>query len=102
MNRSVTSRCITLQMSPEPTRSIPLLGRQDGSCRPLIEIEQPAQPRTSWYTTRHLDGGQARDEAIVQSLVIPFVVVVFDILRHGPAEMPLSDRNQSVKALFLD
>ena len=34
--------------------------------------------------------------------MIPFAVVVLDVLRHGAPEMPLPDRNQPVKAFFLD
>jgi hypothetical protein len=34
--------------------------------------------------------------------MIPFAVVVLDVLRHGLPEMPLPDRNQPVKAFFLD
>ena len=52
--------------------------------------------------TRHLDHQLARNEAIVQSLVIPFFVVVLDVLRHGPPEVQLPDRNQPVEAFFFD
>lgn len=54
------------------------------------------------HATRHLDRWRARDEAIVESLVIPFAVVVLDVLRHGPPEVPLPDWNQAVKAFFFD
>jgi hypothetical protein len=59
---------------------------------PLIEIEHPAKPRTASYATGHLDHEWARYEAIVESLVIPFCVIVLDVLRHGPPEMRLTDR----------
>jgi hypothetical protein len=52
--------------------------------------------------TRHLDHRWAGDESIVESLVIPFAVVVLDVLRHGPPEMPVSDRNQPIEAFFFD
>ena len=39
---------------------------------------------------------------IVESLVIPFFVVVLDVLRHGPPEVPLPYRNQPVEAFFVD
>ena len=34
--------------------------------------------------------------------MIPFGVVVLDVLRHGATEVPLPDRNQSVEAFFFD
>jgi hypothetical protein len=35
-------------------------------------------------------------------LVIPFGLVVLDVLRDGAPEMPLPDRNQPVEAFFFD
>jgi hypothetical protein len=40
-------------------------------------------------------------EAIVESLMVPFVVVVLDVLRHRPPEMPLPDGNQPVETFLL-
>ena len=51
---------------------------------------------------RHLDDRPARDEAIVESLVVPFSMVVLNVLRHGPPEVSLSDRHQPVQAFFVD
>jgi hypothetical protein len=51
---------------------------------------------------RHLDDRRARDEAIVESLVVPFSMVVLDVLRHGPPDVSLSDRRQPVQAFFFD
>jgi len=34
--------------------------------------------------------------------VIPFAVVVRDVLGHGAAEVPIPDRNQPVQAFFFD
>src|SRR6478672_686944 len=39
---------------------------------------------------------------MVESLVIPFAVVMRDVLRHCVANVPLSDRNQPVQAFFFD
>jgi hypothetical protein len=47
---------------------------------------------------RHLDDRRARDEAIVESLVVPFSMVVLNVLRHGPPDVSLSDRHQPVQA----
>jgi hypothetical protein len=47
------------------------------------------------HAAHHLDDRRTRDEAIVESLMIPFVMIVLDdVLGHGPPEMPLPDRNQ--------
>ena len=70
--------------------------------RPLIEVEQPAEPWTASHATRHLNHQRACDEAVVESLVIPFFVVMLDGLRHGRPEVPLPDRNQPVQAFFFD
>ena len=42
----------------------------------------------------------ARDEAILEALVVPFSVIVRDVFRHGPGEMPVPNRNQPVQASF--
>jgi hypothetical protein len=54
------------------------------------------------HTIRHPDDRRGRNEAIVQSLVIPFGVVVLDVLPHGAPEVPLTDRNQPVQAFFFN
>jgi hypothetical protein len=43
-----------------------------------------------------LDDARVRDEAVVESLVVPFSIVVIHVLRHGPPEVPLPDRNDPV------
>jgi hypothetical protein len=48
------------------------------------------------HATYRLDDRPARDELIVESLVIPFAVIVLDVLCYGAAEMPGPDRNQPV------
>jgi len=40
---------------------------------PLLEVEQAAKPGMATYATYRLDCRPARDELIVESLVIPFV-----------------------------
>jgi hypothetical protein len=54
------------------------------------------------YMTCHLDHRLAGDQPIVQPLVVPFSVIVLDILGHGPPEVPLPERNEPVQALFFD
>ena len=52
--------------------------------------------------TRDPDDRRARDEAIAEALMIPFSVVVGDVLRHRAPEMLLPDRNQPVQTFFFD
>jgi hypothetical protein len=54
------------------------------------------------YATRSIDDRRSRDESIVEALVIPFSVVVLDVLRHSAPEVPLPERNQPVEAFCLD
>src|SRR5687767_6954575 len=89
-----------LYKSTTQHRNVPCLGRR--SRGPLIEIEQPAEPRMASDATPHLDHWQARNQAIAESLVIPFAVVMLDECRHGSPEMPLADRNQPIEAFFFD
>jgi hypothetical protein len=49
-----------------------------------------------------LDRRRAGDEFAVESLVIPFTVVVLDELRHRQAEMTFAERDHSAETLFLD
>jgi hypothetical protein len=51
------------------------------------------------HRTRHADYRRARDEAIVEALVVPFSVIVRHVLGHRAPEMPISDRNQPVQTL---
>jgi hypothetical protein len=74
-------------------------GRSRGS---LIEIEESAQPRATSHATRHVDKRRAGDEAIADTLVIPFGVVVRDVLRYSRSKMPFSEWNQPIQAFFFD
>jgi hypothetical protein len=51
---------------------------------------------------RHLDRRRARNEAFVESLMIPFAVIVLNVLRHSTLEMPTSEWNQPVQTFFFD
>jgi len=72
------------------------------SRRSLIEIEESTETRLTSHTTRHLDHRRAEDQAIADSLMISFGVVVRDALRHGASKVPLADRNQPVQAFVFD
>jgi hypothetical protein len=41
------------------------------------------------HASGHLDGPRARDEPIVESLVVPFAMVVLDVFRERAAEVPV-------------
>jgi hypothetical protein len=51
--------------------------------RSLIEVEEAAEPPTTSHTSCHLAHRWAEDEETADTLVIPFGVVVLDVLRHG-------------------
>ena len=50
------------------------------------------------HAIRPVDDRQSSDESVVETLVIPFLVIVLDELRHRAPEMPLPDRNQPVNS----
>jgi hypothetical protein len=54
------------------------------------------------HATRHPNYRRARDEAIVEALMVPFSVAVRDVLHHGPPAMLLPDRDQPVQAFFFN
>jgi hypothetical protein len=54
------------------------------------------------YTTGPVWCRRARDQPIIETLVIPFAMVVLDVLCQRAPEVPLPERNQSVEAVFLD
>jgi len=59
-----------------------LLGRPGDQAAPLIEVEQPAEPRAASHATRLADHRRARDQLIIEALVIPFALIVLDVLRN--------------------
>jgi hypothetical protein len=67
-----------------------------------MEVEEAAEPPADVHTSCHLDHGRGGDEAIADTLVIPFGVLVLDVLRYGAPEVPFPDRNQPVQAFFFD
>jgi len=56
----------------------------------------------SVYTTRPVDDWRPRNEAIVEALVIAFVVIVLDELCDRSSEVLLSDRNYPIETFFLN
>ena len=69
---------------------------------PLIEGEQPAEPRAASHATRSLDRWRAGDEATVEPLVIPFPMIVLDEFRQGVPEVSLPQRNHPIEQFFFD
>jgi hypothetical protein len=45
---------------------------------------------------------RAREEAIVETLMIPLAVVVLDKLPDRPPEVPLSDRHDPIQTFLFD
>ena len=54
------------------------------------------------HATRYRDRRRARDEAIVESLVIPFPVIVLDEFVQRVTEVSLPQRNHPVETFFFD
>src|SRR5262249_16835149 len=69
---------------------------------PLVEIEQPAEPRTPAHATRHVDRRRARNETIAESLVISFGMIGLHELPYGPPQVPLPDWNPPFQTFFFD
>src|SRR2546425_11433605 len=88
IDRALTPQCSTTQPRP--------------SCGPVVEVEEPAEPRVPPHATPPIDDRRSLDESIAEALVIPFAVVVRNVLRHRASEVPFADRNQPVEAFFRD
>jgi len=54
------------------------------------------------YTTPPVDDGRPRNEAVVEALVIAFVMIMMDELGHRSSELLFSDRNHPIETFFLD
>ena len=54
----------------------------------LVEVDESAEPRTTAHPTRHGNGRLVSNETIHQPLVIPFGVVVLDVLCYGAPDVP--------------
>jgi hypothetical protein len=68
----------------------------------LVEVQQPVQPRPAPHPPPDIDHKRARDQPIAEPLMIPFSVIVLDVLRHRAPEVPLPDRHDPSQALFFD
>jgi len=67
-----------------------------------MEVEQPAEPRTTSHAARALDHRRVRDESIVETLMIPFAMIVLDEFRQRVPEVSLSQGNHPIETFFLD
>ena len=61
---------------------------------PAHRSKQPAKPPPAPHAARPVGHRRARDQSIVETLMIPLAVIVLDELGDGAAEMGLPDRNQ--------
>src|SRR5262249_3108130 len=83
------------------TRSVPFLWRFR-SRSSLVEIEEAAQSGATLHPSRHVDRGRTRDQTIIETLMIPFAMIVFHKFGDGASEVTLPDRNHPVETLRLD
>jgi hypothetical protein len=82
------------QFSADPTITPP--------AHRIIEVEQPAKPPAAPQAARPVGHRRARDESIVETLMIPLAMIVLDQLRDYVPEVPLTDWNDAIETLFLD
>lgn len=69
----------------------------------MIVAQQPTEPRPTSDDT--LSGIGVRragfDELVAEPLMVPLVMVVFDVLGEQMPKMPLSERNHAIEAFGL-
>jgi hypothetical protein len=71
--------------------------------RAIVIVKQTAQPSTSTNATNGpVRRRRARDQCVLDPLVIPLVVIVRDVFGDCPSKMPLAERNQPIEALLID
>ena len=70
--------------------------------RPFVIVQQSAQSRASRYVASHIAGWRSRNQLVVETLVIPFAMVVRDKFRDRAPEMTLPHRNHPVEAFLFD
>ena len=68
----------------------------------LVVIQQSSHARAPTHAAGRVGHGRPRDQPVVESLVIPFKMIVLDKLRDRASEVPLPQRNHSIETLFLD
>src|ERR1017187_4413423 len=65
----------------------------------FIVVEQTAQTRTAANAANDAARRRrTRDQRVLQALVIALVMIVRDVFRDRPSEMPLANRNQPIEA----
>jgi hypothetical protein len=68
----------------------------------VIKVEKPAQPLSAAHGASTARWRTANDQFVSKSLMVPFVMVVRDILTNRSSQVALAQRNQPVQALELD
>ena len=75
----------------------------ESSRRAIVIVKQTAQPSTSTNATNGpVRRRRARDQCVLDPLVIPLAVIVRDVFGDCASKMPLAERNQPIEALLLD
>src|SRR5438128_231724 len=68
----------------------------------VVELEQTAEPLTTFGLARSDHHRLGRDELVAETLVWPFVMVMVDEFSDGRPEMRFAEQHHSVQALGLD
>ena len=69
---------------------------------PLVAIQEATESWTPTDPTLTSIGHDTVDQHIAQPLMIAFVMIVRDVLRHGLPEMPLAEQNQAIETFLFD
>ena len=87
---------------PPASRAVLFHIAADPSRRRLVVIQQSSQARAPTHTAGRVGRGRPRDQPIVESLVIPFEMIVRDKLDDRASEVLLPQRNHAIQAFLLD
>ena len=69
---------------------------------PFVIVKQSTQSRASRYGAPCVARRRSRNQLVVETLVIPFAMVVRDKFRDRAPEMTVPHRNHAVEALLFD
>jgi hypothetical protein len=68
----------------------------------MVEAEESTKPVSTDHLASAVHGVVRDDQGVVEPLMVPFSVIVLDILGDRPSKMPFTQRYNPVKTLTLD
>jgi len=88
-------------MVPNRGRAV-TAGWSNTSRRSLVVIQQATEPWTPTDSALASTKCPALDEPILEALMIPLAMIVFDEFLEGPSEMAFPERHDPIEALVFD